>query len=654
MATISGALLCAVFAILIWFPLGLRIAKLLGFPSDLRCAAAPTLGWATQCLVSLIVGSICGFTVLNVVVVTIALGILAIVLKSLPSDESQRSGGLPLWVIVASAVIAVGPAMGILPKITAEGVALAPSIYDHAKIALIDEMVRSGVPPANPFLGGVSEPGSIAYYYFWLFGAAQLALLTDCRGWTADVAATWFTAFSSLVLMCGLAFRFSNARSASAFFVLAISLGGSLRPILAALMGNNRLDAVLEPPTGLGGWLFQTSWSPHHVAAGTTTVLFVVVLYWLSRQVTAVGTVILGFIVAAGFASSFWVGGITFILCATVAGLIILFATDYGRRLTLLVSMLAAAVIVVFIVFPLLSAQLHSAGERGAGFPITLMPFPVLGPAIPANLRVLLDPLAYWLILLPIQFPLIWPIGAIATFRLRLTTDTLVAPLAGAALASFTVGAFFMSTVGENNDLGWRAIIPGILIFTAISACYLTKVLRRGEIVPAGAMVACLILSIPEGAALVKVNMVGHLSSDAAAFQQAPALWDAIRAKTSPDERVASNPRMTNALVPWPISLSWALLADRRSCFSGAELVLAFTALPSIERKALTEFFDHVYSGAASDADVRLLAGKFNCKAVVLTPQDGAWANDPFAASPLFKMVEESKGQWRIYRVFEK
>jgi hypothetical protein len=34
----------------------------------------------------------------------------------------------------------------------------------------------------------------------------------------------------------------------------------------------------------------------------------------------------------------------------------------------------------------------------------------------------------------------------------------------------------------------------------------------------------------------------------------------------------------------------------------------------------------------------------------VLTPQDGAWSRDPFAASALFTRVEEADGKWRIYR----
>ena len=35
---------------------------------------------------------------------------------------------------------------------------------------------------------------------------------------------------------------------------------------------------------------------------------------------------------------------------------------------------------------------------------------------------------------------------------------------------------------------------------------------------------------------------------------------------------------------------------------------------------------------------------------IVVTAQDGAWAKDPFAASPHYELVETKNGEWRIYR----
>jgi len=48
-------------------------------------------------------------------------------------------------------------------------------------------------------------------------------------------------------------------------------------------------------------------------------------------------------------------------------------------------------------------------------------------------------------------------------------------------------------------------------------------------------------------------------------------------------------------------------------------------------------------------ADVGELATKYGCHVVVVVPQDGAWTNDPFAASAAYRLAESREGRWRIY-----
>jgi hypothetical protein len=157
-------------------------------------------------------------------------------------------------------------------------------------------------------------------------------------------------------------------------------------------------------------------------------------------------------------------------------------------------------------------------------------------------------------------------------------------------------------------------------------------------------------LALPDGLRLLRDNIVGRLSEDGVRFGDAPALWAAVRRHTAPDERLASNPRLTGDITPWPVGLSWALLANRRSCFAGDELALAFSSQPLQARARAADLFDRVFAGTGSAADLASLVQDFDCKVIVLTPQDGAWSRDPFAASPLFTRVVEVDGKWRIYR----
>ena len=108
-------------------------------------------------------------------------------------------------------------------------------------------------------------------------------------------------------------------------------------------------------------------------------------------------------------------------------------------------------------------------------------------------------------------------------------------------------------------------------------------------------------------------------------------------------------PLFLQDLTPWPVNMSWALLANRSSCFAGREMALAFAPLPPDRREAINAQFIRVFAGQGAPADVDAMATKFACDVVVIAPQDGAWNSDPFAASPDYRLAELRDGKWRIY-----
>ena len=130
----------------------------------------------------------------------------------------EQTPAVPPWTFAAAAllagVLALVPAAAIVPKYYGDAVQLADPIFDHAKIAIIDAMARLGVPPVNPVFGEFGAPGRLAYYYLWHFSAAELALVARATGWEADIGLTWFTAFASLSLMMGLAVWLSKRSAA--------------------------------------------------------------------------------------------------------------------------------------------------------------------------------------------------------------------------------------------------------------------------------------------------------------------------------------------------------------------------------------------------------------------------------------------------------
>jgi hypothetical protein len=132
-------------------------------------------------------------------------------------------------------------------------------------------------------------------------------------------------------------------------------------------------------------------------------------------------------------------------------------------------------------------------------------------------------------------------------------------------------------------------------------------------------------------------------------FAQTPELWAAVRRHAPAGKRVANNPLFLQDLTPWPANLSWALLADRSSCFAGRELAIPFAALPPERRDAINDQFIRVFAGEAQPGDVGELATKYGCDVVVVVTQDGAWANDPFAVNTDYRLAEQRDGRWRIY-----
>jgi hypothetical protein len=143
-----------------------------------------------------------------------------------------------------------------------------------------------------------------------------------------------------------------------------------------------------------------------------------------------------------------------------------------------------------------------------------------------------------------------------------------------------------------------------ILIAAAAAGCAGGR--GRGAIV-ATALIG-LALSLPDTVSLVRSNIAGEPNPGGDVFARTPELWAAVRRHAAPDARVANNPLFLSALTAWPANISWASLANRGSCFAGAELAIAFAPLSPARRDAIEAQFVRVFGGEGSAADVREMA----------------------------------------------
>jgi hypothetical protein len=662
MPSFQNVLSCALAELMLSLGVGLPLARRLVADRPLALAIAPSLGWAVSSALALPILDWIGFAHPTVALLygSAVIGGMAALFLSVRRPAIPGSGSTILSgsSYGAAALLAVVPALAVWPKLRGGGIVLAEPMFDHSKVAIIDDIVRIGLPPGNPFFGetGATVHG-LAYYYLWHFSAAVLGALVGASGWEADIAMTWFTAFASLALMMGLAAKLSG-RSLAPLLVVLLSLAASLGPILRLALTPHFLGRAFSQEPWPQAWVFQASWVPQHLASASCVVLAVFVISRLAATPGWPLVPLLALIVAAGFESSTWVGGVIFAVSALPIGLaLLLIAPNARSRRDLVLKAASAAILVAVISFPFLHDQYVATAARHLGLPIAFRPLAVLGQIVPQGVRRTLDLPAYWAILLVIQFPAIYPAGsaaiagALAAKEKRPAERRLIIGFALLAGASFAVPWLFASTIA-NNDLAWRGVLPGIMVLTIFAAAGLSRWLAAAPAFAAAA-IACWALAVPGGLRIAIENAVGVPAASAAILARTPDLWAAIRRHSGPDERVANNPLFLADSVRWPVNISWALLADRRSCYAGWNLARAFAALPEPEIDRINALFQRVFAGAGTPQDIRELAARYDCRVVVVTPEDGAWRRDPFATSRYFRLVEEKAARWRIYRVVE-
>jgi hypothetical protein len=339
-----------------------------------------------------------------------------------------------------------------------------------------------------------------------------------------------------------------------------------------------------------------------------------------------------------------------------MVGAVLLWQADRNERPPLVARFALAATLTVVVAAPFLHDQIMFAAVHEARVPIAPQPYAVLGEAFPASLRRLLDLPAFWLVLLPVELPAIAVTGAVAAAMLLRraeldpTTRRDALALVFLALGGLSVSWLLASTLAENNDLAWRAALPPILVLTAFASAGLARWIASRAALPAAAALVAIALGLPRSVEILRADATGHMQPDAAALAEAPRMWAAVRRHSLPDERVGNNPLYLRAATPWPANISWALMADRRSCYAGHEFAFVFTALPAAQREEIDAQFIRVFAGEGSADDVRDLAMRYGCRVIALAASDGAWTHDPFAASPFFHIVESAPGRWRIYR----
>ncbi len=349
--------------------------------------------------------------------------------------------------------------------------------YDHTtRVSIIDAMTRTGVPPINPsYFPGHYVKLTFLYFFWYILGS-----IIDFIGGSYVNART---ALFASIMWCGIALmamiafylRLRDGRdkakiwqNANIGIALLLITGLDILPTLSLMrFGNGTIGDLEHWNEQITAWVGSLLWVPHHVAgliAGFMGVMLVHSVRGKSRTKQFTALAFSGVAFASALGLSVWV---TFVF-VLFWGVWMLFLYFQKEQRALLFPMIFAGVVALFLAGPFLFGLVlgGSGGEAGA-FPIafTVRSFRFAD--------VFLENSSLWwkflvrLIFLPLNYFFELGFFALVAFLWLKShkSDLRKNPYYFAEIlllgVSFFIGTFTRSTLIENNDLGWRAWLPG-------------------------------------------------------------------------------------------------------------------------------------------------------------------------------------------------
>jgi hypothetical protein len=372
--------------------------------------------------------------------------------------------------------------------------------YDQTtRVSIIDAMTRTGVPPINPsYYPGHYVKLTFLYFFWYILGSIidfMGARFIDAR-----------TALFASVIWCGLALmamiafylRLRDGRREGKIwqrvFIGIASLfitGLDILPTLVFMrLGSGVIGDLEHWNEQITAWIGSLLWVPHHVAgliAGFVGVMLVHSVRGQARTKQFIALAFSGVAFASAIGLSVWVT-LVFVLFWG-AWLLFLYFQKEQRKIFL--PMIMAGVVALFLAWPFLLGLLSGGSGGGAGaFPISFTVRSFSFADVYLENSPLLWKYFFRLIFLPINY--FFELGffafvAFIWFKLH-KGDLRKNPYYFAEIlllgVSFFIGTFTRSTLIENNDLGWRAWLPGQFILLIWGVDVLSQLIESPPKIP--------------------------------------------------------------------------------------------------------------------------------------------------------------------------
>ena len=185
-------------------------------------------------------------------------------------------------------------------------------MYDLSqRIAFVGSVVRTGVPPRNPFyltmVNGVGYATPMRYYYYWYVLAAMVVKLSRISAHSAMVASCAWAGMglAAVISLYNRHFIAAGRRRAVITLALLTVTGLDILAVVVAFLGGNHMIGDVEwwSQVPVDSWLDTLLWVPNHTA-GLLCCLTGFLLVWLSANEDKAQRTLCGVIAGIAFASS--------------------------------------------------------------------------------------------------------------------------------------------------------------------------------------------------------------------------------------------------------------------------------------------------------------------------------------------------------------
>jgi hypothetical protein len=572
-------------------------------------------------------------------------------------------------IVLACALAATLLHLQLFPLLYADGLYFGVHIFDQTRTAMIATAAREGLPLVDPyFSNGTAQP--LVYYYHWHFNAAHLCLLGGLTAYPSGIALGWFSAFSIVGMTAYLALTLARRPAAGFVAVLLCCLA---RPVTAlayalAMFGSRFLLPADGNATNL--LPLQMGYAPQHVtAAFGAVVLLFLAARCLGRKCDLLAhAVCMSLIASFVFGCSVWVCiGLAILAPALVAGALVI-CYQFGRLTRMFRLGVSLIVLTPLFAAPMLQTMAARAAGPNRSMGLWVQPVTQFWQD-----RRLAQVVLYWAQQLPLLLGIILFAG-LATLWLRRSMSCeqrLWKCFSVLGVLGTLVGAQFLRSTIIWNDFGWRVVTIATLLLTVWSAVGLSDLFlgsgtmqawvcwpasarwAAGARVAAGVLIVLGALDIFHALRTPMVPFPEQQDSERLAahrvFHHEVRAWEVARRFAGPDELVQCNPEGIRGFQPFPVNLSWAMFADRRTAFADRQYGIISAMLHGEDFQRNFDRIVRVFSATPDPDAVHFLAEQLHVKVVVVSRVDGAWDSDTIAATGLYRLVHEEPDAFKIY-----